>query len=77
MLTKHMKPIGGAGGQKVNNQGKGSKQQPLSAQNNVVDSGSSSPNATIGNYAKATPMAAPTPPVTDGLGSGTWPGIGS
>ena len=52
----------------------------MSARNNVTQSGSAAPGATIGNYAKATPMANPTPPTSappsNGLGSGTWPGIG-
>ena len=76
MLKKHMKPLT-KGGQTTVHQGKGSNTQPLSTHNNVSASGSAQPNATIGNYAKATPMASPTPPSpAGGLGSGTWPGIG-
>jgi hypothetical protein len=56
-------------------QGKGSQQQPLSEHNNVKQSGSAQPGAGLNNYAKATPMAKPTPPAADGLGSGDWPGI--
>ena len=50
--------------------------QALSTHNNVSASGSGKPNATLNDYAKATPAAQPTPPSSDGLGSGTWPGIG-
>ena len=50
--------------------------QTLSTHNNVKASGSNSPGAGINNYSKATPAAQPTPPSPDGLGSGTWPGIG-
>jgi hypothetical protein len=70
------------GGQTTAHAGKGSIQAPLSTRNNVQSSGSGSPPApgqppaTVNNYAKATPAANPTPPVPDGLGSGTWPGIG-
>lgn len=84
MLKKHM----AAGkGQAVVNQGKGSQAQPLTAQNNVGQSGSSLPGAGINNYAKATPMAQPAPqsppsgavptpaPANTGIGSGTFPGV--
>ena len=64
------------GGQKTVHQGKGSQQQPLSTHNNVSASGAAKPGAGMNNYAKATPMAQPTPPATTGIGSGTWPGIG-
>jgi len=74
MFKKHMKPLT-KGGQTTVHPGKGSTQQPLNAHNNVITSGSSAPNATINNYAKATPMANPSPP-DGGLGSGSWPGIG-
>jgi len=50
--------------------------QTLSTHNNVSQSGSAQPSAGLNNYAKATPAANSTPPATDGLGSGTWPGIG-
>jgi hypothetical protein len=76
MLKKHMVPLS-KGGQTTVHQGKGSQMQPLTSRNNVSTSGSDNPDATIGNYAKATPMAQPTPPAPDGgLGSGDWPGIG-
>jgi hypothetical protein len=76
MFKKHMRPPT-PGGQKIVHAGKGSKVQPLkSARNNVSTSGSDDPNASINNYAKATPMANPTPPAPDGLGTGDWPGIG-
>jgi hypothetical protein len=76
MLTKHMTPLR-KGGQTVNHAGKGSQVMPLSTRNNVSASGSGLPSAGINNYAKATPMAQPTPPAPDGgLGSGDWPGIG-
>lgn len=50
--------------------------QQLSTHNNVSTSGVAKPGAGLNDYAKATPMAEPTPPSSDGLGSGTWPGIG-
>ena len=50
--------------------------QTLSTHNNVSASGSGKPGAGLNDYAKATPAAQPTPPSSDGLGSGTWPGIG-
>jgi hypothetical protein len=79
MMKKHMTlpQMGGNKGQVVQNQGKGSRVQTLSAKNNVSNSGSAQPDSTLNNYAKASPAAAPTPPAPDGLGSGSWPGIGS
>lgn len=78
MLKKHMTlpQMGGNKGQQVQTQGKGSQTQTLSAKNNVSQSGSGQPDSTMNNYAKASPAAAPTPPMPDGLGSGTWPGVG-
>jgi len=75
MFKKHIKALT-PGGQTTVHAGKGSKQAPMSARNNVVNSGAMQPGAGINNYAKATPAAAPTPPAPDGLGTGTWPGIG-
>ena len=78
MLKKHMVPLT-KGGQTTVHAGKGSQQAPMSARNSVTQSGSSAPGAGMNNYAKATPMANPTPPApppNDALGSGTWPGIG-
>lgn len=75
MLKKHMTPLT-KGGSTTVHAGKGSNQQPLGVHNNVSVSGSAAPSAGINNYAKATPMANPTPPATSGLGSGTWPGNG-
>jgi hypothetical protein len=76
MFKKHMVPLS-RGGQTIQHAGKGSRVQQLSTRNNVSTSGSDSPYADINNYAKATPMAQPTPPAPDGgLGSGDWPGIG-
>ena len=66
---------GGKKGTATVHQGKGSQQQPLSTHNNVSQSGAAKPGAGLNQYAKATPAAAPTPPASDGLGSGTWPGI--
>jgi hypothetical protein len=79
MLKKHMTlpQMGGNKGQQVQTQGKGSKVQTLSAKNNVGQSGSAQPGAGMNNYAKATPAPGPSAPAPDGLGSGTWPGIGS
>jgi len=75
MFKKHMTPLT-KGGTTTVHAGKGSQQAPMSARTNVTQSGSNLPSAGINNYAKATPMANPTPPASDGLGSGTWPGIG-
>jgi len=75
MFKNQMKPLT-PGGQTIVHKGKGSKQAPMSARNNVVNSGAMTPGAGINNYAKATPMAAPASPAPDGLGSGTWPGNG-
>ncbi len=76
LLKKHLTPLSKGGSVKMH-AGKGSSMQPLqSSRNNVSTSGSDNPMAGINNYAKATPMAAPTPPATNGLGSGDWPGIG-
>ena len=77
MLKRHMVPLT-KGGQTTVHAGKGSQQAPMSARNSVTQSGSSAPGAGINNYAKATPMANPTPPgqPDGGLGTGDWPGIG-
>ena len=77
MLKKHMTPLT-KGGQTNVMAGKGSAQAPMSARNSVTQSGSAMPGAGMNNYAKATPMANPTPPAAPdgGLGSGSWPGIG-
>jgi hypothetical protein len=75
MMKKDMTALT-KGGQKTVHQGKGSNTQPLSPHNNVSASGSAQPGAGLNNYAKSTPMAGPTPPAPNGIGSGTWPGIG-
>lgn len=75
MLKKHMKPLTKGGATTVH-AGKGSQQAPMSARTNVTQSGANTPGAGINNYAKATPMANPTPPAPSGFGSGNWPGIG-
>ena len=76
VFKMHLKPLS-KGGQITKHAGKGSSVQPLkSSRNNVSTSGSDNPMADVNNYAKATPMANPTPPATGGLGSGDWPGIG-
>ena len=75
MLKKEMRPLT-SGGQRVVHQGKGSKQAPMSARSNILNSGAMQPGAGINSYAKATPMSPPTPPSPDGIGSGTWPWIG-
>ena len=85
MMKQHMKPLA-KGGATTAHAGKGSQVQPLSARNNISQSGSALPGAGINNYAKATPMAAPPPaaappsapspaPPNTGLGSGTFPGV--
>ena len=69
VFKKHLTPLT-KGGTITKHAGKGSQVSPMPS------------GQTIGNYAKATPMANPTPPATatgggtDGLGSGNWPGIG-
>ncbi len=75
MFTKHITPLS-KGGQRVNHAGKGSQQAPMGMRRQITQSGATDPGAGINNYAKATPMANPAPPAPDGLGSGTWPGIG-
>ena len=86
-FPKKMTPLT-KGGSTTAHAGKGSIQAPLSTRNNVSSSGSSpaQPGAagapgggappTMNNYAKSTPMPGPSAPAPDGLGSGTWPGIG-
>jgi len=80
MFKKHMTPLT-KGGTLTKHAGKGSKSGTLSSRNNLNPSTTSN-SQTIGDYAKATPLANPTPPATatgggiDGLGSGNWPGIG-
>jgi hypothetical protein len=80
-FPKKMTPLT-KGGSTTAHAGKGSIQAPLSTRNNVKSSGSGMPPApgqappTINNYAKSTPMPGPSAPAPDGLGSGTWPGIG-
>ena len=68
MLKKHMTPLT-KGGSTTVHAGKGSNQQPLGVHNNVNVSGSAAPSAGINNYAKATPMAQPSPdPSGDAMG---------
>lgn len=78
MFKNQMKPMqvgGSPKGSVHKHAGKGSAVKTLSSHNNVGSSGSGASGATLNNYAKATPMAQPAPTV-DGLGSGSWPGIG-
>ena len=83
MFKKQMHAAPGA--QKVKNAGKGSQTAPM-PNRGQISSLAKNPAATMNDYAKATPMAAapPTPappipaaaPAAQGLGTGTWPGIG-
>ena len=69
VFKKHLTPLT-KGGTITKHAGKGSQMNPMPS------------GMSTGDYAKATPMANPTPPATatgggtDGLGSGNWPGIG-
>jgi len=69
VFKKHLTPLT-KGGNITKHAGKGSKVSQMPS------------GVTTGDYAKATPMANPTPDATatgggtDGLGSGNWPGIG-
>lgn len=83
MFKKHMTPLT-KGGTLTKHAGKGSKSGTLMSglgQNNLNPATTTNAQS-IGDYAKATPMAQPTPDATDsgggtdGLGSGNWPGIG-
>ena len=69
VFKKHLTPLT-KGGTITKHAGKGSQVSQMPS------------GMTTGDYAKATPMANPTPPATttgggtDGLGSGNWPGVG-
>ena len=72
MLKKHMTPLS-KGGQLIKHQGKGS--QMASMPNRQQISGlATAPNASINDYAKATPMAQPSPAAVPGVGTGDWTG---
>ena len=75
MMKRDMTPLT-KGGATTAHAGKGSRAAPMGMRHAITQSGATQPGAGMNNYAKATPMANPTPPATDGLGSGTWPGIG-
>lgn len=60
MFKKHMTPLS-KGGQTTVHQGKGSQMAPM-PNRSAINSLASSPNASINDYAKATPMAAPAAP---------------
>ena len=60
--------------------GKGSSMAPMPSRGTIKQLQQPATNG-INNYAKASPMGAPQPspgssPVPDGLGSGSWAGIG-
>jgi len=74
-MAMKMTPLS-KGGQMTRHAGKGSKSVPMGMRHNITQSGATQPGANINNYAKATPMPGPAAPSPDGLGSGTWPGIG-
>jgi hypothetical protein len=74
MATK-MTPLT-KGGTRTAHAGKGSKTVPMPMRHTITQSGATQPGAGVNNYAKATPMPGPAAPSPDGLGSGTWPGIG-
>ena len=74
MMKKHMTPLT-KGGQTVVQKGKGSSQFPPNpAQSGALATmaGGASPQ----NYAKATPMAQPSPMSAPGIGQGDWSGGG-
>ena len=74
MNPKSLTPLT-KGGTRTVHAGKGSKSAPMAMRQAITNSGAMSPNASINNYAKATPMPGPAAPAPGGLGSGTFPGV--
>jgi hypothetical protein len=73
MFKKDMAAAPGA--QKIKHAGKGSAVATMPNRKSITQV-THNPAATMNDYAKATPMAQPQPATPDGLGSGSWPGIG-
>lgn len=74
MMKKHMVPLS-KGGALHNHVGKGS--QMTSMPNRQEMAGFAAPGASMGNFAKATPMAAPSPdnPPRMPVSPGGYPGV--
>lgn len=70
MLKKHMVPLS-KGGQTVKHQGKGAQSAPM-PDRRALTALAAAPNASINDYAKATPMAQPSP--MPPVGPGSFPG---
>ena len=81
VFKKHLTPLT-KGGTITKHAGKGSQSGRLQSAGNNLNPATTTTAQSMNDYAKATPMAQPTPPATDtgggtdGLGSGNWPGIG-
>jgi hypothetical protein len=79
MVFKNQLTALSKGGTVTKHKGKGSQMAPM-PDRSQISSLAQPANQSIGNYAKATPMAQPTPsPQTGavpGLGNGNWPGNG-
>ena len=63
------------GGSVVKHKGKGSQMAGMPDRKQISNLGTA-PGASMNNYAKATPMARPTPDSAPGIGSGDWSGNG-
>lgn len=74
MFKKHMTPLS-KGGQTLVHKGKGSQQAGMPDRSSISGM-ASAPGQSINNYAKATPMAQPSPSSVPGIGSGDWTGNG-
>jgi hypothetical protein len=75
MFKKHMTPLT-KGGSLMNHKGKGSSQASM-PNRKQIGSLANSPDSSINDYSKATPMAQPSPSsAVPGVGSGDWSGDG-
>jgi hypothetical protein len=77
VFKQNLTPIGK--GSITKHKGKGSQMADMPNKQAVSQLAQPTGN-TMNNYAKATPLASPSAPPTggtpDGIGSGSWPGIG-
>ncbi len=74
MFKKHMTPLT-KGGQTLVHKGKGSQQAGM-PDRKAISGLASGPGQSMNDYAKATPMAQPSPSAVPGVGSGDWSGGG-
>lgn len=74
MFKKHMTPLT-RGGQTIRHAGKGS-QMAASPDRGQISGLAKGPNSSINDYAKATPLAQPSPQAVPGIGNGNWSGNG-